>query len=92
LGLYNIQGQYLPPYAAGTLDYGAARMDVGQPYGPGFFKDQNLITPPVNTSVSALPGTVAWQLVAQVYYRFGHTDDQIPYFNEQHHFTLGAPT
>jgi len=89
LGLYNIQGQYLPPCAPDSIRYVTARMDVAQPYGPGFFADQNLIVPPITAPAEELPGTVAWQLVSQVYYRFGHADDQIPLFDADHQCTLG---
>jgi hypothetical protein len=35
-----------------------------------------------------LPDAVAWHLISQVYYRFGYTDEEIPFFDAQRVCTL----
>ena len=90
LGLYNIEGRYLTPYAPDTLPYLRARGMAEEHGGPQPFNGRHLVTAPVTVTAPDLPDEVAWRLVSQVYYRFGYTDDQIPLFDEEHHCTLGA--
>ena len=90
LGFYNIKGMHLAPHAAGTWSYMRARSDVGQPYGPQRFEDEHLIAPSVTARVDALPGDLHWRLVSEVYYRFGYTDEHVPFFDQDHRFMLGG--
>jgi len=89
LGLYNIRGRYLPPYAPETFPYLHAASMLDEEGGPQPYDAQHLITAPVTVTASDLPDEVAWRSVSQVYYRFGYTDDQIPLFDDEHHCTLG---
>jgi hypothetical protein len=34
---------------------------------------------------------VAWRLVSEVYYGFGYSEEEIPFFNDLHECTLGTP-
>lgn len=58
-------------------------------YGSRVFSAEHLRVPPVTAGANNLPGTVAWQLVREIYYRFGYSDEHIPFFDEEHHCTLG---
>ena len=92
LGLYNIHSTCLLPYAPDTFGFLHGKMDVGKPYGPQPFPDDHLKVRPVTVRASSLPGTVTWDLVSQVYHRFGHQqDEEIPFFDSERHCTLGWP-
>jgi hypothetical protein len=87
LGLYHISGQKLLPYAPEAMGYRLALSGVG-PHVVQPFDDENLIVGSVTSPADDLPGTVAWKLVSQVYYRFGYSDAEIPFFDGQHRWTL----
>jgi len=86
LGLYRISGQKLLPHAPEAMGYRLARSGVG--HDVQRFENANLIVGPVTSPADDLPGAVAWQLVSQVYSRFGYSDAEIPFFDGQHRCTL----
>ena len=88
LGLFNIKGTCLLPYATDTGEYRVSSYKLGQPDGPQPFPEKSLKTE-VDICASDLPGEVAWRLVSHVYYRFGYTDEMIPFFDDSHKCTLG---
>lgn len=92
LGLFNVHGYYIAPYAPGTLEYGRARADADQPWGPKPFASDHLRVDNVRARPAELQGTVPWQLISPVYYRFTYADDQIPYFDSDHRCLIGAPS
>ena len=91
LALLNIKGMYLLPYAPEAVGYRHATYRLGQADGPQPFGNEHLKTPPIDVRVNDLPGSAAWRLVAEVYYRFGYSDEEIPFFNDQHEYTAGIP-
>jgi hypothetical protein len=90
LGLHNVKGSVLLPYAPNTHGYRIAGYRIGQGRGGQIFPDDNLRVPDVTASVHELPGTVPWRLVSEVYYQFGFTDEHVPFFDDQHKCTIGA--
>ncbi len=89
LGLYNIRGKVLVPGPPESLGYRRERHFIQTGHTSNDFSEHHLRIPPVTTAISDLPGTIAWQLVREVYYRFGYPDEAIPFFDEQHQCTLG---
>jgi len=89
LGLFNIKGTCLLPYGTDAVGYRLSSYRLGQPDGPQPFPEKYLKAPEVNICASDLPGDVAWRLVSHVYYRFGYTDEMIPFFDDGHKCTLG---
>lgn len=89
LTFYRVRGFYLAPGQPNCIGYSHARSDAGHPHGPKPFDEDNLLVQVVTSRVTDLPGQVIWQLVSQVYYRFHYRDDQIPFFDQDHNFTLG---
>jgi hypothetical protein len=92
LGFHRIHGFFLAPGHPQSRVYMWARADSGRPYGAQAFAEENLIVPPECIRVPDLPDQVTWRLVSQVYQRFGYPlDEQVPFFDAQHRFTLGQP-
>jgi hypothetical protein len=89
LGLYNIRDKYLAPYAPQSFAYGEAKMWMNQPGGPQPYGSDHLCVAPVTVQTTDLPDEVAWNLVKQVYYRFGYADEHVPLFDAEHHCVLG---
>ena len=89
LGLYNIRGKVLVPYAPESFAYMRERHYAQRPQDSHPFPDDHLKVGPISVQADQLPGIVAWQLIREIYYRFGHSDRHIPFFDEQHHCTLG---
>lgn len=89
LGLYNIRGKVLLPGPPESFGYRRERHLIQTGHTSHDFSKHHLRIPPVTTAISDLPGTIAWQLVREVYYRFGYPDEAIPFFDEQHQCTLG---
>lgn len=89
LGLYNIRGKVLVPGPPESLGYRMQRHLIQAGQVSEAFSDEHLRVPPVTIAASDLPGTIAWQLVREIYYRFGYPDEAIPFFDEQHQCTLG---
>ena len=89
LGLYNIRGKVLLPGPPESFGYRRERHSIQAGHTSNDFSEHHLRIPPVTTAISDLPGTIAWQLVREVYYRFGYPDEAIPFFDEQHQCTLG---
>ena len=88
IGLFNIGGMYLLPYADHTIGYRMSGYRLGQPDGPQPFPEKSLKAE-LDICASNLPDDVAWRLVTHVYYRFGYTDEMIPFFDDDHKCTLG---
>ena len=89
LGLHNVKGMYLLPYAPNAVGYSIRGYHIGQAHGPQPLDDEHLTAPEFDVRASDLPGSVAWRLISDVYYRFGYTDEQIPFFGDNHECTLG---
>jgi hypothetical protein len=89
LGLYNIRGKFLVPGPPESFGYRRHRHLIQAGHTSQAFSDEHLRVPPVIIRADTLPGMVAWQLVREVYYRFGYLDEAVPFFDEQHQYTLG---
>lgn len=88
LGLYNIRGKLLVPGPPDSHGYMIERHLIQTAHTSRAFSDEHLRVPPVTIQAETLPGRLAWQLVKEVYYRFGYPDEAIPFFDEQHQCTL----
>jgi hypothetical protein len=89
LGLYNAEGMCLLPGPPGSAAYRIAQFEIGRTHGPQPFPDKHLRTHH-DVRATDLPGIVAWRLVSDVYYAFGYSDEQIPFFDDRHQCTIGA--
>jgi len=89
LELYNIRGKVLLPGPPNCFGYRREKHLIQSGHTSNAFSEDHLKVRPVTTAASDLPGTVAWDLVKEVYNRFGYPDEAIPFFDEQHHCTLG---
>ncbi len=88
LSLYNIKGMYLLPYGPTSFGYMMARSRLNASYGPKPFPENHIKTPLATARADDLPGSVAWNLVSQVYYAFGYEDKEIPFFSDAHEVVL----
>lgn len=78
---------------AGFFGISNARLFAGHPqsfaYGsamyskPPFPDSALIIEPPIKTPPKFKPDPVAYKLICEIYKRFGHSEDRIPFFNDQ---------
>jgi hypothetical protein len=85
LMLKGVRGRKIPPYADNTYGRLFGIHGLGDDT-IGTFQDADLHIGPVREQIGALPGTVAFRLVSEVYYRLGYQREHIPYFDEQNRF------
>lgn len=85
LSLTGVQGRKIPPYADNTYGRLFGIDGLGDP-AIGTFQDADVHAGPVREQIAALPGTVVFRLVSEVYYRLGYQREHIPYFDDQNRF------
>ena len=90
LGFYNLRGWGLGPGNPDSYAYRRSLAFTGGPFEVHLFNGDHLSTEEVHAEVADLPGDVAWRLVSQVYLRFDHPAEAVPFFDAEHHCTLGG--
>lgn len=85
LMLKGVQGRKIPPYADNTYGrlfgiHGLGDETIGR------FQDPDMHVGPVRERIDALPATVVFRLISEVYFRLGYQREHIPYFDEQNRF------
>lgn len=87
LHLQNIKGFYLAPYAPNIMGYSDAIYDSDHKYGPKPFNRDRLIIKK-NVLINSFPGDLLWEIVSGLYHTFGYSDNQIPFFDDNHSLML----
>ncbi len=86
LNLYNINGRRLIPYAPESVHYQILKMRNDS--STSQYVENHLRVHPITVACESLPGTVAWELISQIYRRFDYEDNQIPFFDQSHQFII----
>lgn len=86
LMLKGVRGRAIPPYAENT--YGRLLGHGLKDASTGVFQDTDVLVGPVHEQIAALPASVVYRLVSDVYFRLGYQREHVPYFDDQNRFVF----
>lgn len=91
LFLHRVRGRRIPPYANNSYGRlsGSPRLLADPTIGS--IADDDLRIGPVRTRIEELPGTTAFRLISDLYFRVRLNRDEIPYFTDDDRFIYDVP-
>lgn len=83
LAFYSVNGFILRPYKPGIVGFNFAGLSEVQPY-----EKDDLKVRPITVKADFAPDHVAYDLIKQVYLRFGYSAAEIPFFDAEKNFNI----